>query len=498
MLDEIVNSVKVLCENKIDDLAVLNILQAKLVHAFALKDVKFISIQNVNRARPMAYYAFNFIPSGGMKNLPHDVIDDSLLTFVEDYLKQYNYKRRNELECKQVMELQDITDKVELRRKKQEQERELNALKDLPRELPNATQASIYANLKIIKEVGNGSICIYNSEFCNFYEDAILNRDKNKKEFLDNLYDLYDGNYQGMDTVSTSRESIKDIPVSVIFLSDYKLLNENEKLSSNYKSYLTRGMARRSYIYFKQNENYHLKKNIYPSFDERQRATDNLKIFGDRLKQIFDNISDHKIYHFEMATNERINEYKREIDDRIAEFYKYTNRLDINTEILKLNLEHSTWKIIKLAVLYHILDTNGQGSYVSVESFNKAVEFFNKMHNCLDLLLRDRMITDYDKLYNYLVANRNKWISKMELRSQNFVPAREFKTWLEDALLAISELAESKGFAIVQRATGNRNQGCEIALYEPSVYRFESKIVDNVEKGQLIKIDNSDLEVTVI
>jgi hypothetical protein len=172
--------------------------------------------------------------------------------------------------------------------------------------------------------------------------------------------------------------------------------------------------------------------------------------------------------------------------------------LSIENEILKLNLEHSTWKIIKLAVLYHILDTEGYSDIIEVGSFNKAIQFFNKTHNCLDLLLKDRSITDYDKLYNHLISNINHWVSKMELRGQNIVPARDFKMWFDDAMLNISEQAESKGFAVVSRSTGLRNQGMEVALFDPSVYRFDSKIIDGNEKGQLVKIDNSDIEVSTI
>ena len=79
MLGEIVKNLKVLCDYKINDLAALNILQAKLAYVFGLKDVKFKSIQNVSKSRPLAYYAFNFVPSGGVKNLLDSIIDDTLL-----------------------------------------------------------------------------------------------------------------------------------------------------------------------------------------------------------------------------------------------------------------------------------------------------------------------------------------------------------------------------------------------------------------------------------
>lgn len=493
MLNEIVKNIQVLCDYKVNDMAALNIIQAKLAYTFSLKDIKFQSIQNVGKPKPIAYYAFNFIPSGGVKNLMENIIDDHLLSFVEDYLKAFNAKRLEQLECKQIMELQDITDKVELRRKKQEQEQQIKQFKKLNKVISNATQAKIYSSLEIIDTAEEGAILILNSEFANFYEDAILNKDKTKKEFLDMLYNLYDGEYQGTDTVSTNRENIYGIPVSGIFLSDYKLLNENEKLCNSFKSYLARGMARRSFIFFKKNENYYTQKRKYPSYDEKQQAIENLAKYSSEIKSIFDSITLHKTYSFTAETNKRINDYKQDLDGKIAEFYKYTNKLTINNEILKLNLEHSTWKIIKLAVLYHILDSHNNSALIKPESFDKAVNFFEQTHACLKDLLDDKFASDYDNLYNFLIEHRNQWVPKMELRNQGFVPNREFKNWFEDAMIAVGEVAEDKGFAIAQRVTGKRNQGIELTLYEPSLYTFISRIEDNVEKGHLQKISGSDL-----
>ena len=502
MLSEIVSNLRVLCDYKVNELAVLNILQAKLTYVFSLKDVKFKSIQNIGEARPLAYYAFNFVPSGGMKNLPPALIDKHLIGFVNDFLFEYNNERIKKIECEQTMEMNSVSDKIERRRKTQEYEQILKEEKKkrLELTLTNATQAKIYSNLDIINQVGYGAICIQNTEFVNFYEEAILNRDKIKKEFLYMLYDLYDGEYKGTDTVSVARKNLYNIPISCVLLSDYKLFSENEKLGNNFKSYLSRGMARRSFIYFRENENYYKKNHVYPSYDKKQQAIDNLKIYSQKIKQIFDNIELHKEYIFNGEANERINEYKKEVDAKICEFYKYTDKLTNNNEILKLNIEHSTWKIIKLAVLYHIIDTGGAVSFVKADSFNKAINFFNETHHCLDMLLNDKTISDYDNLYNYLIENRNKWISKTELRNQKFVNNRDFKTWLEDAFIAISVKADEKGFLIAQRAVGKRNQGVEFTLYEPKLYSFKEteKLKDGRVKGELICLDNRDMEVSEI
>ena len=497
MLEQISEDLRLLCDYKVSNIAALNILQSKLTQILGFKNIKFESIQNIGRMMPLAYFAFNFVPSGGAKNRLLNEIDFHLLTFFNEYLKNYNSERLDKLEANQTLELSKITDKVELRRKKMECDAEIKSFTKLKKEVTNATQAKLYKSLEIIKDANAGSVMILNSEFANYYEDAILNKDKMKKEFLDMMYNLYDGEFQGTDTVSTSRENITNIPVACIFMSDYKLLLENEKLTGAFKSYLARGMARRSFIYFKKNENYYTNDVEYANYDERNAAIDRLHQFAEKLKNTFNEIKDNKVYYFNQDANLEINRYKKEIDKKIKDFYKYTNILTLNQEILKLNLEHSPWKIIKLAVLYHILE-NPTSTFVTVENFRKAVKFFNETHACLEEMLNDKLISDYDTFYNYLVENRNKFISKMDLRNQKFVPNREFKGWFDDALNNISEMCEEKGFNLVSRVTGKRNQGFEVALYEPDKYHFEAEFDGKFQKGRLIKIDNSDLEVNVL
>lgn len=496
MLNKIANDLKIICDNKVNETAMLNILQAKLMQIMGFKRVKFQSIQNIGRSMPLAYYAFNFVPSGGAKNRPLNEIELHLLKFFDDYLKKYNEERFDKLECDWTLKLQKITDKVDLRRKKMECDSELKAFISLPKEITNATQAKLYKFLEIIKEAAAGSVLVINTEFANYFEDAVLNKDKMKKEFLDMLYNLYDGSFQATDTVSTNRENLNGMPASLIFMSDYKLIKDDNKLQKAFLSYLARGMARRSFIYFKKNENYYCGDSIeYPSYDEKEKAIKDLNKHAENLKVIFNQIEDGKEYFFNQAANEEINKYKREVDKKISEFYRYTNVLNINQEILKLNLEHSTWKIIKLAVLYHILESP-MNRLVTVENFKKAVDFFNKTHICLEEMLNDKLVSDYDEFYNYLVMNRNKFVSKMELRNQRFVSNREFKSWFDDALLAVKEMAEVKEFGFVTRVTGKNNSGFEVCLYEPDKYRFNEIWDGNLLKGDLVRLDVSGLEVS--
>lgn len=487
MLDKIIENLQIVLDYKASDIAIENALLSRLNFIFSFKSVSFNSIQNLRDAFPMSYYCFNFVPSGGIKNRLISEIDNSLLKFFDDYLKKYNDNRYDHLEGMQELELQKITDKIEFRRKKQEQAQDLKAFKKLNKDISNATQAKIYNSAQIIKESKIGALFIVNTEFANFFEDAILNRDKIKKEFMDMLFDLYDGDLSATDTMALEREKLRKIPTSCALMSDYKLISENSKCSSAFKSYLARGLARRSFIYFKKKENSKFLQNEkMPTVQEKEEAYKQLDIYAEKLKNIFNELSEHKNYLFSPSCNQSIIEYKEQVDERVKDFYKYTNNLDTDSEIQKLNIQHSTWKIIKLAVLYHILQEPYK-SFIEVDKFNKASVFFEKTHACLIDLLNDKVLSDYDNLLNYLIRNRNKFISKTDLRNEKFVNSREFKMWFEDALVQIEQSCEErKDFKIVTRVTGKRNQGLEVALYEPDKFDFQPFFDGPHQKGKLV------------
>lgn len=496
MLQDICKNLNILFDKKLNDDAILNILHAKLCNIFAFKNVTFQSSENLKNAYPLAYYAFNFVPSGGVKNLLISEINNTLLGFFDDYIEEFNKKRLNELENKHILELRDVeNDNKKYKAKLASQELEIKRFRNFYNENTSSTQANIYMLLEIIKESGQGSLFIKNTEFANFFEDATLGKDKMKKEYLDMLYDFYDGIFDATGTVLTDRRNMTGIPVSCALLSDYKLILNNEKISDAFKSYLARGMARRSFIYFKKNEKYVINDKL-SSVEEREGAYDKLEHYSKQIENIFNNIQLNKNYHFTQDANKYILRYKMNTNRRIADFYKLNDVLDANTEILKLNLEHSTWKIIKLAVVYHIL-TDCTSSLIKPESFIAAEKFFEKTHSYLEEMLESNYVSDYEKLYSYLIKNINKFKSKTDIRNQNFgISKNQFRTWFDDAVAAIAEMCESKKLGIATRVVGKRNQGFEIALFEPEKYQFLAEFDGKIQKGELIRISTSDLEVS--
>lgn len=475
MLERIAQNLNIILDKKLEDEAILNALQAKLCHIFSFKNVKFISSENMMNPYPISYYAFNFVPSGGSKNRLLKEISTNLLNFFDDELISYHKMRQEALKTEQQEYITNHTDKFkdnDFKKLVMQQEKEVTELKKLPAEISASTQANVYEVLKMIKKAKYGSILIKNTEFANFYEDAIAGKDKTKKEFLDMLFDLYDGDYDASCAVSTNRENLTGLPVSCVLMSDYELILQDGNLSKSFKSWLKRGMARRSFIYYKKGG--HKPKVKLMSTESKQLAYDYLSDASKILKDIYNSIVKDKIYEFSKESNKCIFDYKMQVLEKINKMFEVNDVLDENATILRLNLENSTWKIIKLAVVYHILESPGN-TLIKPSSFKKAVDFFSKTHLFLSDLISSNSISDFEKLFAYLTTHINKWHNKTELKAQNFVNERAFSHWYNEAIFVIQEMVTRRGLGYAERKSGKNNCYHEIAIYD-----YEHKCVDGV------------------
>jgi len=490
MLDDIVQQLKILSNYKIDDISALNVLHAKLNHLFSFKGIKFMSVNNPNKPTVLSYYAFNFVQSGGIKDKLVDDIDLYLLSFFDEYIKTYNETRLNKLEIKHIKEIQNISDQPEKNRKKKEHDDELKRFKKLHKKISNATMSSLYESAQMIEQEKSGSLMFQNTEFVVFYKDIVVNRDKTKGEFLDTLYGLYDGNLSGTNTTTTERGSIKDIALSCLFMSSPKILEKSEKMTDEFKDVLEQGIARRSFVYFDKNKNYYKEGVEYASYEQKIAAITKLKKYSNIIEKIFNNIPEGTIFEFSDEANKESMKWGFKMDEECSKFYTFTDNLRDEENILCINLGNSNWKITKLAILYHILD--GKSDKVTVESFNKATEFFEKTHKCLENLLNNKASSDYENLYNYLVQNRNKFISTMDIRKQKFVKWKEFSNWFKDAPNEIEELCKKNGLCAGTTYIGDRNQGFAISIFDPNKFRYEViSNNDNRVVAKLVDIEKS-------
>jgi hypothetical protein len=483
MLNDIVQQLKILSNNKIDDISALNVLHAKLNHLFSFKGIKFVSVNNPNKPTVLSYYGFNFVQSGGVKDKLANDIDLYLLSFFDNYINSYNKQRLEAIELEHIRQLGKIEDKTERNRLIKDQSDELKRFKKLHKKITNATMSSLYESAQMIEQSQSGSLMFQNTEFVVFFKDIVVNRDKTKGEFLDTLYGLYDGYLSGTNTTTTERGSIKDIALSCLFMSSPKILEKSEKMTDEFKDVLEQGIARRSFVYYDKNKNYYKEGVKYASYEEKIEAITKLNHYSSVIEQIFNNLQDGTVFEFSTEANKESIKWAIEADERCSKFYTFSDTLRDEENILCINLGNSNWKITKLAVLYHIL--NGGGGLVSENSFKKVSLFFEKTHKCLENLLNNKSSTDYENLYNYLVQNRNTFISKMELRKQKFVKWKDFSNWFKECIPELQEMCKKNGLCIGSTCTGERNQGYEITVFDPE--KFNYNVIETDKEGNVIR-----------
>lgn len=482
-LKNIVKQIQILNDYKISEEAGLNLLHAVLTHVFAFKNVRFESINNLDSLDYLAYYAFNFVGSGGCKNKALKDIRNKVVPFFKTELDNFNEYRKNKLELKYIKELQSLTDgSTEFKMKTKEQDEALKNFRKLEYVLSNATQSSIYQSLEIIKESNKGSVFIEDTEFMDSFEEANFEHDATRKQFLKCINNFYDGEYLPTNTTSIQREPINGFSTSIVLMSDPESMLDEEKICRKFKKHLKSGWARRSFIYYKKDENFNGDNIYYPTVEEKEDAIAKLKEYAKEINKIYTDVTDLMFYKFTPSANNAVTEWKKAVSYKVNNLYKYTKRLNKDSKILEINLQGSPWKIIKLAVLYHILEQPTKRD-VQPESFKKACEFFEIMHENLEYLLLDKTTSDYDDMYSYFLSNLNKFISKKELREQKFVDKREFKDWIKEAIPEMTNLCASTGLQFVYTMTG-QNTGISYALYDPK--KFDYNIIKNDGKGNIV------------
>jgi len=476
--DDIIKQIQILHDYKVNKNAGLNVLHAVLAHVFSFKNIRFESINNINSPAYLAYYAFNFVGSGGIKNVLLKDIKTKLVPFFESELNSFNEKRKSAIELKFTKELNDLSTAPtnEFNAKTKEQKEALGNFRKLEYSIGKGSTPSVYLSLDIIKKENKGSIFIENTEFMDDFEQAYFGNDLMGKQFFTCLNNFYDGEFIPTNTASIQREIVRGFSTNLVYMSDPSSLLESDKISKQFKRELKSGWARRSFLYYKKDENFYGENVYFPTAEEKDEAINKLKEYSKIISNIYFNIPDLMVYKFTPSANKAITEWKMLIGEKIKKLYTYTKRLNKDCKILEVNLEGSTWKIIKLAVLFHMLE-NPTKKDITSEPFKKACEFFEIMHKSLEDLLLDKTSSDYDEMYAYLLKNVNKFVSKTDLNRQNFVKPREFSRWINNAVNEMENLCEGTGLKFCSTMTGARNTGISYALYDPE--KFNYNIISN-------------------
>ena len=157
----------------IDDIALVNVLNAKLANMITQTGVNFKQYDN-SKPAVLSYYGINFMISGSSKDYSIDCINNYLIPFVEEELKV-----RIEDYKEQYYEEKMAT--AYTKSQKAQVEKEVNNIRVANYELHNPNVTGLYKEAEQISKIKFGSLFIRIGEFGDYLENIVGNNNSSKK-----------------------------------------------------------------------------------------------------------------------------------------------------------------------------------------------------------------------------------------------------------------------------------------------------------------------------
>lgn len=412
-------------DGNLSELALINVANAKLTYMLSLGGAKFRQYTNGNDII-LSYYGMSFLPSGSGKDYVLNLFNQYLIPFIPGYMENVIRSYKEDFEQQEEYKIRQLDKKVQ-KQAEFELQQKINNFRYLNTEIHDATVLGLYADAEIISRIGKGALFLRIEELGD-YIDGITTGNKQKKELFEKLKEISDGRFSAT-TISgdNKRKTLNNIPVSAMLYSDF----ENFKTTRN-REYLNKmlrtGISRRSFIFMEEIKP--INKAI-PSI-EKEKAITEAKQLNAELKNIFDNISPSSYFLSEEAHN-RIDNYKNTCIDRYNEEVAQKN-----ITIQGLDIKESWWKILKLGVVYHILN-NPNDLLIRAADIEEAIDFYNNICNSFSILRNTHADSATDKLIQFIISFEKNNLKMGDLRSQRFVGDVQFKKWFDEIITDVQE-----------------------------------------------------------
>ena len=449
LVDDIAENIRIQCDNELDKLAIYNILLSKWCSVIATKNIMTDSCRHVQPC-PLAYYGVNLLPSGGNKNKPLMAVEGIFKWIENEYDTKNEEIKQKYIECAKEKAGEDITDK-ELEKIEKRAE---NLLK-LKSKTNGATAQKLYAICEQIAKSEFGSLFIYDTEFIKKFEAKISG--KSLDDTLDTIYNLYDGTPDFLDTVLTDRDFITGISCNVCYASDFSRLLRNSKTNKEFRNYLQDGFARRIYLYSSKNVNGLQTQVELPTVDELCLSKNRLVDFYRKTKELYEQIKSEEVYEFSSEADFFIQKYHQDIKKRIKKEFSYAEVLSDDDEILRINLNGSTWKIIKTAFLFHLIE-NPKSYKVKVESIKMAINYFNAFHEQLRVFLNKKALDKLDEYKNFVYKNLGvEMVKNGEFRKELGIHHNYWKEFCNTTLVELIDELQTENIYVCEGKLGRKD-----------------------------------------
>lgn len=414
------NFLNIMMDGNWSEPALINVVNAKLTYMLSLGGAKFRQYTNGNDII-LSYYGINFLPSGWGKDRVPNLINQNLINFTQDYMERVIKDYKEEYEQQEEYKIRQL-DKKQQKQAEFELQQKINNFRYLNTEIHDATVLGLYADAEIISRIGKGSLFLRIEELGD-YIDGITTGNKQKKELFEKLKEISDGRFTAT-TISgdNKRRTLNNIPVSALLYSDF----ENFKTTRN-REYLNKmlrtGISRRSFIFMEEIKPVN---QAIPSH-EKQRALTEAQQLSEEIRNIFNNIQPNS-YLMSDEAHARIDKYKNECIDKYNE-----EVVQKNITIQGLDIKESWWKILKLSVVYHILN-EPHNILIRASDIEEAIDFYSNICNSFKILKDTHADSAAEKMIKYIIETDKSTIKMGDLRSQKFVGDVQFKKWFDEVI----------------------------------------------------------------
>ena len=414
------NFLNIMMDGNWSEPALINVVNAKLTYMLSLGGAKFRQYTNGNDII-LSYYGINFLPSGWGKDRVPNLINQNLINFTQDYMERVIKDYKEEYEQQEEYKIRQL-DKKQQKQAEFELQQKINNFRYLNTEIHDATVLGLYADAEIISRIGKGSLFLRIEELGD-YIDGITTGNKQKKELFEKLKEISDGRFTAT-TISgdNKRKTLNNIPVSALLYSDF----ENFKTTRN-REYLNKmlrtGISRRSFIFMEEIK----PVNQAIPAHEKQRALTEAQQLSEEIRNIFNNIQPNAYLMSEEA-HARIDKYKNECIDKYNEEVAQKN-----ITIQGLDIKESWWKILKLGVVYHILN-EPHNILIRASDIEEAIDFYSNICNSFKILKDTHADSAAEKMIKYIIETDKSTIKMGDLRSQKFVGDVQFKKWFDEVI----------------------------------------------------------------
>lgn len=418
----------------------LNNLNAIMSFIITSKRIK-LRVSQVHAPQIINYNALNFVPSGWGKDKPINELMKYVFTGFKTLFDEKKEKYMDVEKAKLKTEAEELY-QGNLKKRNVYIKTEYNKISRPKMEMSDATAPALYRDCLTLQNFGFGSIYLRIKELALFI-DA---QSTDKKELFQMILELYDGNLTGKSLKSEANiDDIYNMPLNCIFYSSASKLLEG-KANYYFDSLMETGLCRRCFT------TYQSELNLAPYDIHNQRSIQERAIlYGQSKAKEFDNILENVPFEgIYTLTSEA---------DIVYQTYIYNNREKATKlygkthSVIISDLLGRQWRMIVLAALIAAIE-HPQYLIITPQDVEYAIYETELFAKDFEKFFKATPTTDVDKLFYYLFENQDKWITKMDLRRQKFTQGKNFKSWVEESFELVEEIANQKGFTIIQEPHG--------------------------------------------